>query len=126
MAWLTRVNERYDDRPDVDRNKLEKHKYIWGTRVPKHNTLDKENSNQGDGDDDDDYVLAKLDYLRQELDDGASAQEGGQNLGSDVGDSSWPTNFAGCDICQYRGFIAFHLRHSEGCLRQLRARPQLR
>ena len=44
-----------------------------------------------DDDDDDDDVLAKLDYLIQECDDGASesAQQGVQNFGSDVGGSSW-------------------------------------
>ena len=124
VAWLTRANERYDEKPDVDRNKLDKHKYIWGTSLPKEDTCEengseKENSCQ-EGDDDE--VMANLDYLIQELEDGASENaDERENLGS--GGSSRLNNYAGCEICNYRGFIAFHLRHSEGCVRQLRSKP---
>ena len=83
-----------------------------------------EEKNSKHGDDDDDVALANIDYLIQELDNGTSENsQREQNLGSDDGGSFRPNNFAGCEICQYRGFIAFHLRHSEGCLRQLRAMP---
>ena len=87
---------------------------------------DEENTDHRDDDDDD--VAANLDYLIQQFDDGASenSQQGGQNLGNDDGGSSWQNSYAGCEICQHRGFIAFHLRHSVDCLRQLRAKPHLR
>ena len=116
-AWLTRVNERFDDKADIDENKLEQHKIISGTRAPKNNNLPEE-------DDDDDPAIANLDYLIQELDgDSENNQEAERNRESNVGGSSWQNNFNGCEICDYKGFIAFHLRHSNGCVRQLRSKP---
>ena len=45
------------------------------------------------------------------------------NAGSDDGNGgSWHENYKRCVICQHGGFVAFHLRQSQDCLRQLRAR----
>ena len=108
--------------------KVKLQRFLRSTSPSKHNTDYEDKDTDPDKDDnnhrnDDDDATANLEYLIQAFDDGASknVQQGGQNLGT--GDSSWPNNYAGCEICQYRGFIAFHLRHSESCLRQLRGKP---
>ena len=123
VAWLTPANVHFDEKPDVDPVKLQKHQYIWRTSLPKNNSEDnainKENSDQA-GDDGE----ANLNYLIEELDDDADKNAlGSQNITSDIGGRSWQYNYAGCEICQNKGFAAFHLRHSEGCLKQLRSKP---
>ena len=68
VAWLTRANERYDDKPDVDRTKLDnKHKYIWETSVPKQRACaeidpEKGNSDQG-GDDQGSLLFPKIEFF---------------------------------------------------------------
>ena len=54
-----------------------------------------------------------------------STQQTVRSHESDVGGSSWINNYNGCEICDFKGFLAFHLRHSETCLRQLRSKPGL-
>ena len=41
-------------------------------------------------------------------------------------DSQWQNESTECDVCNFRGRIANHLRSSPGCLKELRSRPSLR
>ena len=38
--------------------------------------------------------------------------------------SSWQDEYTQCDICQVCGRIAYHLRRSKECLKQLKSQPQ--
>ena len=102
VAWFKKDdNANFDDSvARVDRLKLQKAKQIWATRVPK--------------------IVVGGDTLTA----GSDGAQGDEMLDGDGGGSSWQDSYEKCFICQRSGFIAFHLRQSQGCLRQLRAKRQ--
>ena len=74
---------------------------------------EKENSDHSDQGGEDDEV-------RQ---DAAAAENAEERQNLESGGSTRPNAYAGCEVCNYRGFIAFHLRSSKGCVKQLRSKP---
>ena len=129
VAWMRKVEDvSYDHQPIVDHCIMEKHQYIWRTESPgaaiKRSLCISETENE-QREAEESYVHQEVAPVSDQDQDGpgrTSTQHAGRSQGSDVGGSSWMNYYEKCAICHRGGFIASHLRNSESCLKQLRAR----
>ena len=81
---------------------------------------------KGMDDETDNYPGHELSISTEELLDVVQDYLVGDNAVRENNEPQWQNELTECDACQFKGRIANHLRRSAACLKELRARPDLR